>query len=176
MSAARDWQRTSHDLLEFTFAARSRAGATHMLVDVFSETIIARPRWEVAAYAVDPTHAPEWYENVQHVEWETLPPLGLGSKVAFVAQFLGKRVVYTYEVVTLKPGERLVMRTTAGPFTLETTYGFETLGPRRTRMMLHQRSVPPGVPGLVAPLIELALRRANRKHLRCLKQKLELGC
>src|SRR3954464_15640233 len=92
------------------------------MVDVRVERVIARPRAEVAAYASDPSHAPEWYENIKAVEWE--PPLAVGSELGFVAQFLGRRLEYTYIVRELVPGERLVMSTAQGPFPMETTYAF----------------------------------------------------
>jgi hypothetical protein len=76
-------------------------------VDVVTETVIRRPVAEVAAYAGDPTNAPEWYVNIASVEWQTPPPVAVGSRMAFVASFLGRRLAYTYEVVDLVPGERL---------------------------------------------------------------------
>jgi hypothetical protein len=66
-----------------------------MPVDVLSETFIDRSRDEVAAYAANPDHAPEWYVNIEAVHWETPPPLEVGSRVAFVAHFLGRRLAYT---------------------------------------------------------------------------------
>ena len=86
-----------------------------MSVDVRTEIDIARPVADVAAYAADPTNAPEWYANIESVEWKTDHPLQVGSVVGFVARFLGRRLAYTYEFVDLVPGERLVMRTAAGP-------------------------------------------------------------
>lgn len=66
-----------------------------MTVDVITETLIDRPRAEVAAYVGDPDHAPAWYVNIKSVEWETPPPLRVGSRLAFVAHFLGRRLAYS---------------------------------------------------------------------------------
>ena len=55
-------------------------------------------------------------------EWKTEPPLQVGTRLAFVAEFLRRRLSYTYQVVEHVPGERLVMRTSEGPFPMETTY------------------------------------------------------
>ena len=91
------------------------------MVDVMTEIEIARPREEVAAYASDPDNAPRWYRNIEAVQWETPPPLAIGSRIAFVARFLGRRLSYTYEVREHVPGERFVMSTSEGPFPMETT-------------------------------------------------------
>lgn len=116
-----------------------------MSVDVQVETTIARPPGEVAAYAGDPSNAPEWYANIRSVRWQTPPPVALGSRMDFVAQFLGRRIAYTYEVVELVPGSRLVMRTADGPFPMETTYTWGQ-APGGTRMTLRNRATPAASP------------------------------
>jgi hypothetical protein len=146
-----------------------------MNVDVETEILIERPREEVAAYATDPGNAPSWYENIRAVEWETPPPLALGSRVAFVAAFLMRRLVYTYQVVGFVPGVRLVMRTAQGPFPMETSYNWETTLSGGTRMRLRNRGSPHGFSALAAPLIARAVRRANDKDLARLKEILERG-
>jgi hypothetical protein len=142
-------------------------------VDVLTETVIRRPRYEVAAYAGDPSHAPEWYANISSVEWQTPPPVAVGSRMDFVASFLGRRLAYTYEVSELVPGERLVMRTTQGPFPMETTYTWQALDAGSTRMTLRNRGRPSGFSRLVAPFMALAVRRANRADLARLRTLLE---
>jgi hypothetical protein len=57
----------------------------------------------------------------------------------FVARFLGRRLAYTYQVVELVPGNRLVMRTAQGPFPMETGYSWEVVDASRTRMTLRNR-------------------------------------
>ena len=144
-----------------------------MNVDVSTDAVIRRPPEEVAAYAADPQHAPDWYVNIKSVEWKTPPPLRAGSKVAFVARFLGRRMAYTYEIVEFAPGRRLVMRTAEGPFPMETTYTWEPVGNGDTRMTLRNRGTPAGFSRLFAPFIAIAMRRANRKDLAALKATLE---
>jgi len=136
-------------------------------VDVLTEAMIPLPVAEVAGYAADPANAPRWYANIASVEWETAPPVEVGSRVAFVARFLGRRIAYTYEVVEYEPRERLVMRTAQGPFPMETTY---TWAPVQggTRMILRNRGTPAGFGAIAAPVIAAAMRRANQKDLRAL--------
>jgi|SRR6476469_3659817 len=144
-----------------------------MPVDVLTDVVISRPRDAVAAYAGDPTNAIGWYANIRSVEWRTSPPLDVGSQLDFVAHFLGRRLAYTYEIVELTPGERLVMRTAQGPFPMETTYEWEPIGDGATRMRLRNRGNPSGFSRLVAPFMASAVRRANRKDLARLKEILE---
>jgi Polyketide cyclase / dehydrase and lipid transport len=142
-------------------------------VDVETEIEIARERSAVAAYAVDPDRATEWYENIKAVEWRTPPPLAVGSQLAFVATFLGRRIAYTYEVVEHVPAERFVMRTAEGPFPMQTTYAWQDAPDGGTRMTLRNAGEPAGFGKVAAPMMARAMRRANRKDLERLKAILE---
>jgi Polyketide cyclase / dehydrase and lipid transport len=148
-----------------------------MGVDVTTTLEIARQRADVAAYAMDPAHATDWYKNIRSVALTTPGPVAVGSKIEFEARFLGRALVYTYEVVEHEPGRRLVMQTADGPFPMETTYEFEDAsagqeGPA-TRVILRNRGEPAGFSRLVGPLMTPAMRRANRHDLQRLKEILE---
>jgi uncharacterized membrane protein len=144
-----------------------------MAVDVLTEVVIDRPVQVVAEYVADPSNAPEWYVNIESVHWQTEPPVAVGSRMDFVAHFLGRRISYTYEIVELVPDERLVMRTAKGPFPMETSYRWSAPDNRSTHMTLRNRGEPSGFAGVAAPLMSAAMRRANQKDLARLKSILE---
>lgn len=142
-------------------------------VDVRTEIEIDRPRSVVAGYASDPDNATTWYENIETVEWKSPKPVAVGSRIAFVARFLGRRLAYTYEVKAIAPAERFVMRTAEGPFPMETTYTWEDTADGGTKMSLRNRGEPSGFSRFAAPLMASAMRRANRQDLVRLKAILE---
>jgi uncharacterized membrane protein len=144
-----------------------------MPVDVVTQIVVRRPRDQVAAFAADPANATAWYKNIKSVEWETAPPAAVGSRVRFVARFLGRTLEYTYEIRALDPGRRLVMSTSEGPFPMETSYEWSDADAGATRMTLRNRGEPTGFAKVSAPLMALAMRRANQTDLRRLKEHLE---
>jgi len=144
-------------------------------VDVVTETVIGLPCEQVAAFVADPSNAPRWYANIKSVTWLTPPPVGVGSRMDFVARFLGRTLACTYEVAEFEPGRRLVMHTSQGPFPMETTYAFEPVDAGHTRMRLRNRGEPAGFASIAAPAMSSAMRRANIKDLARLKQLLESG-
>ena len=127
----------------------------------------------MAGYAADPDNAPSWYENIERVAWLTDKPAAVGSRISFVARFLGRKLEYTYEITTFAPDEELVMRTAEGPFPMETTYRWDDTPSGGTLMTLRNRGEPAGFSKLAAPLMASAMRRANNKDLALLKKILE---
>ena len=143
-----------------------------MDVDVGVEAVIPHPREIVASYAGDPSNAPQWYANIVSVTWQTPPPVAVGSRMDFEARFLGRRLNYTYEVVGLVPGQRLVMRTVDGPFPMETTYTWKSVS-EGTRMTLRNRGTPSGFAKAAAPMMAKAMKAAMTKDLARLAERLQ---
>ena len=143
------------------------------MVDVFTEIKIERPLEEVASYASNPENAPQWYVNIKSAEWKTPPEIKMGAQIAFIAHFLGRKLSYVYEIVELIPHQKMVMRTADGPFPMETTYEWEALDERTTRMSLRNRGKPSGFSKLFAPMMAKSMRKANEKDLISIKGILE---
>lgn len=143
------------------------------MVDVLTEINIRRPIEIVSEFAANPDNTPEWYVNINSAEWQTQKPITIGSLIAFKAQFLGRQLAYVYEIVEFIPGQKLVMRTANGPFPMETTYTWETINDNLTRMTLRNKGNPNGFSKLLTPFISTMMKRANKKDLIKLKEKLE---
>lgn len=142
------------------------------MVDITTEIIINKPIGIVVDFATNPDNAPEWYVNIKSVEWKSPGPLGVGSRVAFVALFLGRKLAYTYEFTELSP-QKTVMRTAEGPFPMETTYSFTAIDGNTTKMTLRNAGQPQGFSKLVSPFMASMMRRANRKDLQSIRKILE---
>lgn len=142
-------------------------------VDVTTEIVIQCPREQVASFAANPSNVPEWYEKIKSVEWKTEPVVRVGSRIAFVAHFLGRRLAYTYEIVEYSPGEKLVMSTTEGPFPMETSYLWESVAANATRMTLRNQGNPTGFSILMTPLMSWMIRKQTSKDLKKLQSLLE---
>jgi len=144
-----------------------------VVVDVVTKIEISRPREQVAAFAADPAKATAWYKNIEAVEWETPPPVVVGSRLRFRARFLGRTLNYTYEVQEIEPASRFVMATAQGPFPMQTTYTWEDTADGATRMTLRNTGEPSGFAAVTAPVMTRAMRKANAADLRRLKALLE---
>lgn len=142
-------------------------------VEDTTDTVIDRPRDEVAAFAMNPAHAPRWYAGIDEVEWTGGELPRRGARVAFVAHFLGRRLVYAFEVIEALVGERLVLRGVDTPFALETCYTFEALDATHTRVVQQHRARPAAFARLSARVLLYAIHRAGARDLGQLKALLE---
>jgi Polyketide cyclase / dehydrase and lipid transport len=127
-------------------------------VRISVETVIARPRAEVAGYAMDPANDRSW--------------IGVGTRVERVAQFLGRRMEYVNEIVDYAPPERLAMRSVQAPFPMTVSYEFEEVD-GGTRVRIRTAGDAVGFYRLAGPLLAAAVRRSIASDLARLRRVLE---
>lgn len=143
------------------------------MVNVVTEITINCPISKVSEYATNPDHAPEWYVNINSVEWKTPKPLRLGSQIAFKASFLGRELAYLYEIVEFVPQKKFAMKTANGPFPMQTIYTFQAIDENHTRMILQNKGNPKGFNKIMSLFMPVMMRRANIKDLKKIKANLE---
>ena len=143
------------------------------MIDVSTEIDINCPRDKVAEYSANPDNAPKWYVNIKAAKWKTPKPLKVGSQIVFKAKFLGKPLVYIYEISEYAAEQKMVMKTIMGPFPMETIYTWKSIEGNITRMSLRNKGNPSGLSKLLTPLYKFAIRKANNKDLQRLKQIIE---
>lgn len=142
-----------------------------MALDVTAETRIARRTGEVRAYVVDPMNDTQWIGGISESRLLTTGTLGVGSRVARVASFMGKRIEYVNEVTSLTD-EELAMRSVEGPFPMEITYRFAEDGDS-TRVGVRVRGDAGGFYRVAEPLMARQVRRSIEGDVERLRTILE---
>ena len=144
-----------------------------MSTDVTVVTRIARPRPEVAGYATDWRNDPTWIRALRDVRLVTGEPFGVGSQVARVAGFLGRKMEYINEVVEWDGDRRFEMKSVKAPFPMTVVYEFEDAEGDATLMRIRAGGDASGFYRIAAPALNLAVRRGIQGDLAQLKELLE---
>jgi len=139
------------------------------MVAVTTDIIINLPKEKVTEFAANPDNVPQWYVQIQSVEWQTPRPLQNGSELLVKSRFLR----FVHKVVEFIPGQKLILRSVEGPIQLETALGWQAIDEHTTRMTISNRGLPKGFSRLLAPFIALMLGFINRRDLKHLKRLLE---
>jgi uncharacterized membrane protein len=142
------------------------------MTDVQVETIIRRPPEEVAGYAMNPENDRSWIGALTEVNVLTEGPIGEGTRVERVAQFLGKRIEYVNEIVEYAPPARLRMKSVKAPFPMTVDYEFAETNDG-TLVRISTGSNASGFYKLAGPLLDRAVRKGVARDLKRLKAILE---
>ena len=142
-------------------------------MDVQVDQLIDRPREEVARYAMAPENETSWIGGIKESRMVTDPPVRVGTEVARVASFLGKRIDYALKVTQHEPGRVIVMDSVRGPFKMRVTYAFEDAPGGATRVINRVEGESSGFYGLADSLMAIQVRRSLRRDLKTLKRLME---
>jgi carbon monoxide dehydrogenase subunit G len=143
-----------------------------MSVDITTAVHIRRPLAQVAAYMTDPSHDPEWIGGVREARVVGDGTVAPGTRVARVARFLGRRIEYVNEIVTLDPQRCLDMRSVEAPFPMRVTYSFDQED-GGTAVRNRVRGDAGGFFALFGPVLAPLVRRSVQRDLERLRDLLE---
>lgn len=137
--------------------------------------VIDRPAEEVFAFVTTPENDRLWVSTAVERSRESEGPIGVGSRIRAVDNFLGRRIESTFEVTEHEPSRRSSIRL-EGPIAARGSYVLDPEdGGTRFRWIL---DAEPGLGGLYLgritdPLVTMIFRRRLQRDLRSLKGVLE---
>jgi uncharacterized membrane protein len=143
-----------------------------MSVDVTVETVINKPREQVAAFVMDPGNDKKWVSGLQDVRLLTPPPVGVGARVERITAVMGRRVEYVFEITQFQPGRLLETKSVKGPVPIRATFQFEDRDSGTlVRIKAHGEAV--GMYRFAGPMLANTVKRNMTQDLERLKQVLE---
>mgnify|MGYP001825308084 CR=1 FL=1 len=134
---------------------------------------INRPAAEVFEYISDFAKNPSWQNGMKSCEWITDGPVSVGSQYLQKAEFMGREINSTFEVIEHTPGERVKAHTIESTFPITFTRWVTAVGDNETRVQALIEGDSSGFFRLMKPLMAPMVRRSIRNDYARLKELLE---
>lgn len=130
------------------------------MIHLHAERDISRPAEEVADFFFDSTNNPLWQRGMRRCEWQTPPPIGVGSIYEQEAVFMGRPVISTFQVIEHRPFEMIKIETLSSTFPLTITRSVERIDEATSEVRAEIQGSPAGLLGLLGPLIRRLAQRS----------------
>ena len=121
---------------------------------------VRRPAAEVAEFFFDASNNPEWQRGMRRCEWETPPPIGVGSIYAQEASFMAKRILSRFRVTEHNPGRSITFETIESSFPIHVTRSVEPIDATLSIVSAEIVGSPQGPMALFAPLVRRFAQRS----------------
>jgi hypothetical protein len=126
---------------------------------------VGRPVAEVAGFFFDASNNPRWQTGMRRCEWETAPPIGVGSRYTQEVSFLGRRIVSRFEVTEYTPERSITIKSTESTFPITVTRTVNPIDETRCEVAAEIAGSPSGLMAVFAPLTRrLAQRSVNADY------------
>ena len=100
----------------------------HTMIKAEMSVVINRPVAGVFAFVTEPANHKKWQEGVIESRRLSSGPMGVGSQMAFVRKFLGRKVETKVEVTGYEPNKMFSAKTISGPLKFEMSQTYEPNG------------------------------------------------
>lgn len=134
--------------------------------------VVNRPAEEVFAYLTDSEKLPEWQSMVSESRQESPGPMGVGTRVSNVRNFLGRRMEFQAEVTVYEPPERFDLRVVSGPVPFQISHTLEPME-TATTIKVEVQGEPGGFFKLAEPVVGRQAERQFKSDFATLKDLLE---
>lgn len=145
-----------------------------MSIEASATVLIRRPLAQVYEYTINPAHAKFWYSNVKESELAD-PSQGIvvGAKAQLLTSIMGADHKFTYEIAGIEPLKSLSMKTSAGPFPMESEYQFRTIDEQSTEVKIINRASPKGIPFFMVSMVKGKVQQTIEEDVLKLRDILE---
>jgi uncharacterized membrane protein len=144
------------------------------MVKVETSLMIERPVEEVFAYMNDPKNDALWQDGVLESEAISEGPLGVGSELREVRNFLGRRLESTSEITEFELNRKVSWKATSGPIPLEASITFESVEGGTKVSVVGEADVG-GIFKLAEPMVARSAQKQFDGDFAKLKEILEAG-
>ncbi len=144
------------------------------MINVEVSVVINRPVEEVFVYLTDTKYQPQLDSRLVEVRRMPEGPMGIGTRVTEVHNFLGRKMESASEVVEYEPNARYALKGVAGPFS---GIGYRIFQPLAagTHVTWRFELQPSGLLALAGPLVTRLLKRSLDTELGAAKALIENG-
>ncbi len=142
-----------------------------MAIEVEEDTIIARPRADVAAFMFDPRNDAEWTTGVVESRPKAKGLMKTGARVQRTVEFVGRRLELEYKVVAADSDSFVDMKLEE-PFPMRIRYELED-SPKGTLVRIHASGDPGSFIRVAGPVLKLMAKRNIKSDLKALKKCVE---
>jgi uncharacterized protein YndB with AHSA1/START domain len=136
-----------------------------------ASVVINRPIDEVFAYVMDAGNWTEW-AGLPEAERTSEGPVGVGTTLRGVSQFLGRRGEWTSEVTEYEPNRKMEQKIIWGPMSIQQSVTCEPVE-GGTRFTMVSKGETGGIFKLAEPVVNRMMQRQLESNLANLKDILE---
>ncbi|MDP5275646.1 SRPBCC family protein [Chengkuizengella axinellae] len=141
--------------------------------EVFSEsTVVNENIEEVWGFLIDmEENASKWMPNIPYMKKSSTGQVNNGTSFTFKAR--GKEQTST--ITQFNPNEKFTLTSIQGDFRADYTYSLTKQADNTTKVSLVAKCEASGMMKMVAPLIKIAIKKADGGQLNTLKKVIEKG-
>lgn len=143
------------------------------MVTIEQNVVINQPVEKVFDFVSNAANDSLWQTQIQDAKVTSDGPIGVGSKTAQTAHFLGRRIETTAEITEYEQNRTLAWKSTSGPISATGKDTFEAIGEGQTKFAIGADLDVSGFFKLAEPLVARSARRQVEANLANLKDILE---